>query len=130
LDKAQELINFKYEGLTRTLPENVQILTLEPWRDNTYLVRLEHMFEKDEDAVLSNPITIHLEDLFTTFSISEIGETTLGANQWIGDYQEEEKLIWNDQLPTPLTRLDVNDPLKIELSPMQIRTFLIKGSKK
>jgi hypothetical protein len=70
------------------------------------------------------------QDLFTTFSISEIGETTLGANQWIGDYQEEEKLIWNDQLPTPLTRLDVNDPLKIELSPMQIRTFLIKGSKK
>jgi lysosomal alpha-mannosidase len=51
----------QYEGLTRTLPENVQILTLEPWRDNTYLVRLEHMFEKDEDAVLSNPITIHLE---------------------------------------------------------------------
>lgn len=63
------------------------------------------------------------------FSISEIGETTLGANQWLDDYEEEEKLIWNDNLPVPWTRLSLDEPLKIELHPMQIRTFIIKVDK-
>ncbi|EFA08765.1 lysosomal alpha-mannosidase [Tribolium castaneum] len=126
LEKTRKLINFQFNGLTKSLPENVKILTLEPWRDNTYILRLEHTLEEDEDWVLSQKVIVDLENLFSTFSICEIGETTLGANQWLGDYAEEEKLIWNDKLPTPWTKLNPNDPLKIELNPMQIRTFLIK----
>ncbi|XP_044269574.1 lysosomal alpha-mannosidase-like isoform X2 [Tribolium madens] len=126
LEKTQELVNFKFEGLTKLLPENVKILTLEPWQDNTYILRLEHTLEKDEDAVLSQRVVVDIENLFWAFSISEIGETTLGANQWLDDYEKEEKLIWNDNLPTPWTKLNPSDPLKIELNPMQIRTFIIK----
>lgn len=42
------------------LPPNVQILTLEPWTENEVLLRLEHIFAKDEDEVLSQPVTVNL----------------------------------------------------------------------
>lgn len=51
----------KKSGLTNVLPSNVQILTLEPWRDGAHLLRLEHVFDVSEDASLSEPVTIDLE---------------------------------------------------------------------
>jgi lysosomal alpha-mannosidase len=50
----------QFEGLTRPLPINVQLLTLEPWKDDAYVLRFEHILEKDEDDVLSQPTTIDL----------------------------------------------------------------------
>ncbi|KAI4469631.1 alpha-mannosidase [Holotrichia oblita] len=52
----------EFAGLTRNLPDNVQILTLEPWRssDNTLLLRLEHVLENREDATLSMSASIDL----------------------------------------------------------------------
>lgn len=43
------------------LPDNVHILTLEPWKDGTHLLRLEHVFDFNEDATLSQPITVSLK---------------------------------------------------------------------
>ncbi len=47
-------------GLTRALPDNVQLLTLEPWREGTQLLRLEHIYDMGEHPILSQPITIDL----------------------------------------------------------------------
>jgi hypothetical protein len=66
---------------------------------------LEHALEKNEDDALSTEVTVDLEvELFTLFNITEIWETTLGANQVF------------DESPN----------LKITLKPMEIRTFIIK----
>ena len=43
------------------LAENVHILTLEPWRDGTQLLRLEHVYDVGEHPILSNPATIILD---------------------------------------------------------------------
>ncbi|RZC32509.1 lysosomal alpha-mannosidase, partial [Asbolus verrucosus] len=43
------LIICSYTGLKRALPQNVQILTLEPWTGFSYLLRLEHVLELNED---------------------------------------------------------------------------------
>lgn len=51
----------EYRGLTKSLPENVHILTFEPWKDDTFILRLEHFLEKDEDATLSQAVTIDIE---------------------------------------------------------------------
>lgn len=51
----------QYSGLKESLPINVQILTLEPWRENTLLLRLEHIMEENEDSVLSLPAEIAYE---------------------------------------------------------------------
>lgn len=49
-------------ALTRDLPANIQILTLEPWNaENTILLRLENVFEKDEHPTLSKSTTISLD---------------------------------------------------------------------
>merc|ERR1719383_729221 len=44
--------NFHTEksGLMGPLPDNVHILTLEPWKDGTHLLRLEHVFDFNKDA--------------------------------------------------------------------------------
>lgn len=61
LDKVQNLVNFQFAGLTRSLPVNVQLLTFEPWKDDSHILRFEHILEKDEDPVLSRRVTINLE---------------------------------------------------------------------
>jgi len=39
-------------GLTKPLPANINILTLEPWKDGTHLLRLEHVVDIGEDPIL------------------------------------------------------------------------------
>ena len=48
-------------GLQSSLPENIQILTLEPWKGHTLLLRLEHIYENGEDIELSRPATVNLQ---------------------------------------------------------------------
>ena len=50
--------------------------------NNQALLRLEHLFEENEtDDELSQPITITLtENFFSTFTISNIQEMSLGGN--------------------------------------------------
>lgn len=82
-----------FSGLKRALPDNVQILTLEPWHGMNFLLRLEHYLEKHEDPILSQPVSVNLKDLFATFDIVSYRETTLGANQWL---DENRRLFFNE----------------------------------
>lgn len=43
------------------LPANIHILTLEPWRDGTHLLRLEHVFDIGEHLDWSEPVELDLE---------------------------------------------------------------------
>ncbi|XP_026811581.1 lysosomal alpha-mannosidase-like isoform X3 [Rhopalosiphum maidis] len=81
----------QYSGLKRPLPNNVQLLTLEPWKDGSVLLRFEHIFEYNEDKNLSTPVVLDVQDLFTKFRIVSLKETILGGNQWLS---ENTKLTW------------------------------------
>ncbi|XP_025835230.1 lysosomal alpha-mannosidase-like [Agrilus planipennis] len=151
--KAKHTLQF--EGLTRSLPANVQILTLEPWTETSFLLRLEHVYEINEHPDWSTTATVDFNDLFTTFEIISIRETTLGANQGLDEHERlyfkpdketvEEKVhggshdpewkIWKKKSKVysytvkeeedeeySIERLE---ELKIQLKPMQIRTFII-----
>lgn len=52
---------FQKSGLAKALPPNVHILTLEPWKDDTVLLRLEHIFEVGETENLSKPVEINIQ---------------------------------------------------------------------
>lgn len=52
---------FQGSGLAKKLPPNVHILTLEPWKDGTILLRLEHIFEVGETENLSKPVDINIQ---------------------------------------------------------------------
>jgi lysosomal alpha-mannosidase len=62
------------------------------------------------------------QDLFTLFSITELKETTLGANMLL---EENVRLSWPGSSTTDdqAEKRDVDD-LTVTLQPMQIRTFL------
>lgn len=123
----------KKSGFTKVLPPNVHVLTLEPWKDGTVLLRLEHIFEVGEAMQLSQPVEVNIKDLFTSFTITSIRETTLGANQWLED---NNPLKWrpetNEIVPEPEMSFE---PVKIQdgainvlLKPMEIRTFILEVS--
>ncbi|XP_011645218.1 lysosomal alpha-mannosidase isoform X2 [Pogonomyrmex barbatus] len=119
-------------GLNKTLPPNVHILTLEPWKDDTILLRLEHLFEVGEAQQLSQPVEVNIKDLFSTFSIVSINETTLGANQLLNEnkpmkWEAETNDIMQNQEDDSRQIVEVHDEvINVLLKPMEIRTFILK----
>ena len=83
-ESLNEPFRFESTLIREELPENVHILTLEPWRENQILLRLEHQFDVDEDPKLSLPVKINIKKLFNPnmvpFTIKKISEVALGAN--------------------------------------------------
>ncbi|KAF2897557.1 hypothetical protein ILUMI_08617, partial [Ignelater luminosus] len=123
----KKLYNMEYSGLKRALPKNVQILTLEPWGNKKILLRLEHIFEKDEDLVLSRPAEINLEDLFAAFKLVDIRETTLGGNQWLDENKRMDFNVGKKLNRKHLyKRKNVNSKFIIDLDPMQILSGMRK----
>ncbi|XP_022199948.2 lysosomal alpha-mannosidase isoform X2 [Nilaparvata lugens] len=121
----QKNYKMEYSGLKGTVPSNVKILTLEPWKGRSLLLRLENIFEVGEDELYSKEAIVNLQDLFSAFKIVSAQETVLGANLLLKDMQ---RLKWNSesnyikkQGPSQ-TLTDFN----VTLKPMQIRTFIIE----
>lgn len=119
-----------FSAMAASLPANVNLLTFEPWKQpSTYLVRFEHIFEKNEDSLYSAPIAFNLQDVFSKFSISSVRETTLGANQWKEDLSRLK--FYADPVPIPEHTTEPikarsTDDMVIALNPMEIRTFVIE----
>ncbi|KAM9685358.1 LOW QUALITY PROTEIN: lysosomal alpha-mannosidase-like [Trichechus inunguis] len=115
-----------FSALRRELPPAVRLLTLARWGRRTLLLRLEHQFAvgEDTDGNLSSPVTLYLRNLFSTFTITRLKETTLAANQ---PRDRASRLQWTPNtdpaLHTPTSSLD-STAMAITLQPMEIRTFL------
>ncbi|KAJ8951624.1 hypothetical protein NQ318_012294 [Aromia moschata] len=114
--------------LSTELPENIHLLTLEKWsdKDNTYLIRLEHFLEKNDDIDLSKEVEIDLENLFTLFRIVSAHERTLNGVTALNDvtklqWPQLNKLGLSNKTPT----MRESSEFKITLAPMQIRTFVV-----
>ncbi|XP_077999782.1 lysosomal alpha-mannosidase-like isoform X1 [Glandiceps talaboti] len=116
--------NTRFSALKQELPGNVHLLTLENWESNNVaLFRLEHQYEKGEDADMSKPVTVSLQNLFVPFAIYSVQEVNLGANQYIKDVN---RLQWDTEdgpTNTDIESQPLNDSLDVELQPFQIRTF-------
>ncbi|XP_055550779.1 lysosomal alpha-mannosidase-like [Wyeomyia smithii] len=124
--------NFRsvFSALSESLPMNVNLLTFEPWKQPyTYLVRFEHLLEKNEDPLYSSQVTINLKTLFSAFDIYSIRETTLGGNQWKED--KSRLKFYADpvpQLEEPASQSapQHDDSNVVTLGPMEIRTFIME----
>ncbi|KAM6216779.1 LOW QUALITY PROTEIN: lysosomal alpha-mannosidase-like [Rhynchocyon petersi] len=123
-----------FSGLHRELPSAVHLLTLARWSGKKLLLRLEHQFavEEDMEGNLSSPVTLSLKDMFSTFVITRLEETTLAANQ---PRDTASRLQWTTStagapdpaLPPPASSSSFSSSLDlaaITLQPMEIRTFL------
>jgi len=125
-----------YSGVTAALPPQIHLLTL---ADNTFyssdpdsiLIRLAHKYEVGEDAVLSKPATVDLQELFSSVKVQSCTEMSLSANQALSSMS---RMKWQTETPFPPTGIPAPVPLKpgafqVTLNPMQIRTFECKRQK-
>jgi len=127
--------------LNRDLPENVNILTLEPRSDGDFLLRLENSFDDSDVHSTAVPLKVQLhflkfavivttinvlyfifKGLFNGLSITSIQEAMLGGNEWKKDSQ---RLVWTDTTSNNKLLDEIDANLTITLSPMQIRTFIL-----
>ncbi|XP_055848477.1 lysosomal alpha-mannosidase isoform X1 [Episyrphus balteatus] len=79
-----------FSGLTLSLPQNINLMTFEPWHENEILIRFEHILEKDEDPEYSKPVTFYLKDVLRQLDLVDIQETTLDGNQWLAESRRME----------------------------------------
>uniref|UniRef100_A0A2M4DMV2 Alpha-mannosidase n=1 Tax=Anopheles darlingi TaxID=43151 RepID=A0A2M4DMV2_ANODA len=120
-----------YSAIAQQLPPNVNLLTLEPWKDGTVLVRFEHLFEQGEDPVYSKPVQFNVRNVLFALNIESIHETTLGANQWKQDskrlhFSFESNEIDPKKQVEQVRFMQSSTDFDIELQPMEIRTFVVK----
>ncbi|KAM3955590.1 lysosomal alpha-mannosidase [Aphomia sociella] len=101
--KWQNIRNKRFSSVRlHGLPRHIHILTLEPWKAGTVLVRLENTLEKSDRGNLRGDktegserfnmktaqITVDLRKIFLQMQIKMVRETTLAANQWLDDARQ------------------------------------------
>jgi hypothetical protein len=74
--------------LNKPLPKNVHLLTVDNQNyGSKVLIRLAHLYEKDEPSPYSDPVTIELKNLFNNIEITSAEEYNLRANQPVTEFQ-------------------------------------------
>ncbi|KAL5280981.1 MAN2B1.2 family protein [Megaselia abdita] len=124
-------VNKLFSALS-SFPDNVNILTLEPWNDNEVLLRLENILEKPEGS----NVVVNIQKLCKQLRALEIRETTLDGNMWLSDmkrlrFTEDNGVIDTTLQRSPFTPFFATsaspfEGFDITLSPMSIRTFVLK----
>ncbi|CAG7723264.1 unnamed protein product [Allacma fusca] len=130
-----------YSKLSRVLPPNCHLLTLKKLAVNEYLIRFEHIYEKNEDKDLSTGIVISVQELEEVLKFKSIRETTLGGNQWkdeakrfqwkvvgaqegLSEERKATQTVDDSASTNTYHTLEESAAKTITLSPMQIRTFI------
>ncbi|KAJ2941874.1 hypothetical protein O0L34_g10688 [Tuta absoluta] len=105
------------------LPDGLNLLTLEPWSDNSLLLRIENYLElsdKDEST-----LELDLNKFFKNIKLTSLKETTLAANRWLKDVNQ-----WSWKTQTDFDEIQSkkenvpDDGFKIKIKAKQIRTFV------
>ncbi|KAJ1368392.1 hypothetical protein KIN20_029517 [Parelaphostrongylus tenuis] len=99
----------EFSAMQRSLPDFAHIMTLERLHRKSLLLRLEHIFQSEEDVENSKPMKVDLKNLFTQFKIVGMTELMLAANRNISSSDEKANWFLDDYV--------------ITLKPMEIRTF-------
>lgn len=136
---------YKFSGLRDYLPKMINLLTLESWDQENVLIRLEHIFEINEDADYSRPVQVSLKRMFRSFKIVKAREMTLDGLQDVEvartnrlrfqtstnpykNYTDELGDFVNMDYVSHLIEGSQpgEDLFLVELRPMEIRTFLVQ----
>lgn len=104
------------------------MLTLQSLSPQSLLLRVQHVYEAGEDAVLSQNASVALATLFRTFNVTAAVETNLAGSvplaqvpTWTLQAQGEAQPVTLPVIPPP----PAGPELTVTLSAMQIRTFVV-----
>lgn len=116
-----------YSALQEPLPINLHLLTLQDISvfagNGTMILRIDHSFEVGEDPVYSQPVAVQLDQLFTHITLLECRETTLTANQDLGNVH---RYVWRTEGPDARKsppRVQGDTSFDVLIYPMEIRTW-------
>jgi len=101
----------------------VHLLTLKTMFDGSVLLRLQHVFADGEDATLSQPVSVNVGSLFSVLTPVSMQETTLTANRPLSELKKQPWGVAGSHAGAQYA------PVKdfvVQLSPQQIRTFLVR----
>lgn len=132
----------EFTALQTKLPIGIHLLSLEPWSDKTLLLRLENYLEKSELGS-SKTRKVNLEQLFVNIKVVNVKEMTLAANIWKDafiplQWRYDSKFMKSfNEFYGSDKEIDYVEDLRygeetvhwthgIQLSPMEIRTFIIE----
>lgn len=121
------LSGFTLDLATQNLPPNINLLTLEAWKDGSTLIRLEHIYQASDATIKALPVTVDLSKLFVNFKVHSALEMTLSASQPLA---KSSRLMWRSETGTsgrwPPQEVDeVGSIFEVTLRPFEIRTFLL-----
>jgi len=113
------------------LPPNLELITMQPWSDDSVFLRLAHSFGLDEDEKLGQPVEFDLATLFPGRQFINATELSLSGNQPAAEVIERRKLNPLPRKPDQPPRQSpyVGPPLtpdagnKVIISAMQVRAF-------
>uniref|UniRef100_A0A240SWY6 Alpha-mannosidase n=1 Tax=Glossina morsitans morsitans TaxID=37546 RepID=A0A240SWY6_GLOMM len=122
-------VNSTVNGNFSSLPEGIEVLTLEPFTSLKTLLRLENMFDKSS-------ITFNLKPFLMSLKAEKIYETTIDGNMLLKDmkrlkFQKDENPVKNLEYyiakhrPLEEKLKAKNKKFEITMEPMEIRTFII-----
>jgi len=101
-----------------SLPDEIKLLTMEKWLEDSVLIRLENM------RISGGPTSVDLDMLFPGKTIENVVETTLDGNLPLSELK---RLEWNKShiQSNKILRssLDINN---VEITPKHIRSFIVK----
>jgi len=114
------------------LPPNVELMTVQPWYNNTQLIRFSHQFGVREGNVYNVNATIDLNTIFT-FPLTIVNRLSLSGNNIYGRHQYYQ---WNTQSQTESLSKDwktyerpsnVQQSTQITLTPLEIVTLQVEA---
>ncbi|KAH9491891.1 Lysosomal alpha-mannosidase [Bulinus truncatus] len=121
--------NFTFQSfLFRSLPDNIHLMTLDYMsgiNDCQVLMRLEHVYEVDEHPILSDSVIFSFREMFITYEITEVTETSLGVYM---KQNFDKKFAWEnfERKNQQFMGFKSLDQIKVLLRPMEIKTFILK----
>jgi len=126
--------NVQNSFITRDLPTNVDLMTLQIVPGQDHMIRLSHQFAMGEDPALSQPVTVDLSTLFSSLPLNNLQEVSLTANQPAQDI-EDNLPDWqvkgeNANVNTFTYPTIPFNGLSVTINPMDIRTFTFSAAKK
>ena len=131
-------------ALSRPLPDNVQLMTLQALSKGQFLLRLSHQFGIHEDAVLSVPVQVDLSTMFNP-NVLELTHTpphallTMAREMSLTNNQKKSEIVarrklnqqWNLERPTRAPHpwrqapFDFAKSPLVTLGPLEVKTFVL-----
>lgn len=123
-----------YSGVAEALPDNVQLVSLEPLGEGKVMIRLAHQFGLGEDPELSKPATVDIARLFAAWRITGIEERGLTGTIPRAEVLQR-RVAWSVEgdgssaQERPRSQVPGGDSsTEVTLGPLQIRTFYVDVS--